>query len=128
MPAPDVLETLRGHRDEIRSLGAVRPGLFGSVARAEATPTSDVDLLVELDRRTFDRYMDLKLETAWSTSRTSWRRSAAFESMRTAWSGAASARTSPPLAATRAAGPSAGREPAIAAAIVPFTNVASIAR
>jgi hypothetical protein len=57
----DVLQTLREHRDEIRALGARRLGLFGSTARGEANAASDVDLLVELDRRTFDRYMDLKL-------------------------------------------------------------------
>jgi uncharacterized protein len=52
---------LREHRAELQRLGARRLGLFGSFARGEARPDSDVDLLVELDRRTFDRYMDLKL-------------------------------------------------------------------
>jgi predicted nucleotidyltransferase len=57
----EVLDVLRAHRVEIRGLGAVRLGLFGSFARGDEHPGSDVDLLVELDRRTFDRYMDLKL-------------------------------------------------------------------
>jgi|SRR6186997_3198162 predicted nucleotidyltransferase len=57
----DILSLLNAHRDEIRALGATRLGLFGSFARGEARPDSDVDLLVELDRRTFDRYMDLKI-------------------------------------------------------------------
>ena len=56
-----VLEALRDHRPELRELGVVKLGLFGSFARGEAGPESDVDLLVELDRRTFDRYMDAKL-------------------------------------------------------------------
>jgi uncharacterized protein len=35
--------------------------IFGSVARDEATATSDIDLLVEFeDKITFDCYMDLK--------------------------------------------------------------------
>jgi predicted nucleotidyltransferase len=35
--------------------------VFGSVARNEARPDSDVDLLVDLEPPvTFDRYMDLK--------------------------------------------------------------------
>lgn len=35
--------------------------VFGSVARGEATPESDVDLLVEFEGRpTFARFMDLK--------------------------------------------------------------------
>jgi len=40
--------------------GVRRIGLFGSCARGEATDDSDVDILVEFDRVTFDRYMDVK--------------------------------------------------------------------
>jgi hypothetical protein len=41
--------------------GPYRRG-FGSVARGDAGPESDVDVLVEFDgRTTFDRYMDLLL-------------------------------------------------------------------
>jgi hypothetical protein len=43
------------------ALVVARLGLFGSFARDEARNNSDVDLLVDLDRHTFDRYMDLKL-------------------------------------------------------------------
>jgi len=56
-----ILLKLAGHRNELRQLGARRLGLFGSFARNEGRNDSDVDLLVELDRRGFDRYMDLKL-------------------------------------------------------------------
>jgi predicted nucleotidyltransferase len=56
-----VLKVLEDHRASLRSLGALRLGLFGSTARDEAGPTSDLDFVVELDERTFDRYMDLKL-------------------------------------------------------------------
>jgi predicted nucleotidyltransferase len=42
-------------------LGVLRLGVFGSVARGEQRADSDLDLLVELDRKTFDRYMDLKV-------------------------------------------------------------------
>lgn len=35
-------------------------GVFGSWARGEATAASDLDLLVEFDALSFDRYMDLK--------------------------------------------------------------------
>lgn len=35
-------------------------GLFGSAARGEATDASDLDFLVELNRKTFDAYMDVK--------------------------------------------------------------------
>jgi uncharacterized protein len=38
--------------------------VFGSVARGEATPASDVDLLVEFEGRpTFATFMDLDLRT-----------------------------------------------------------------
>jgi uncharacterized protein len=48
------LNELRAHRDEILTLGQ-RFGIrnirvFGSVARGEATPDSDLDLLVDVDR------------------------------------------------------------------------------
>ena len=57
--AEEILHLLREHRASLRELGATRIGLFGSFARGEAGPDSDVDLLVELDRRAFDRYMEL---------------------------------------------------------------------
>lgn len=61
MTREDILRLLKEHRNELAHLGALRLGLFGSFARAEARTDSDVDLLVDLDRHTFDRYMDLKL-------------------------------------------------------------------
>jgi hypothetical protein len=45
----DVLAILRGHRQEIAAMGVTSLALFGSFARDEARPDSDVDLLVELD-------------------------------------------------------------------------------
>lgn len=45
-----VIETLRLHREEIRGFGAVSLAVFGSVARGEARPDSDVDVLVKLER------------------------------------------------------------------------------
>ena len=41
---------LRGRAADLRARGVRRLGLFGSVARGEARPYSDVDLLVDLDR------------------------------------------------------------------------------
>lgn len=38
------------HRDDFRRRGIRSLALFGSVARDEASPGSDVDLLVEFDR------------------------------------------------------------------------------
>lgn len=56
----DIIDVLGKHREELRGLGVRRLGLFGSAARDEATEGSDLDFLVELDRKTFDSYMDVK--------------------------------------------------------------------
>jgi predicted nucleotidyltransferase len=45
----DVLRTLRTHEKELKRPGASHAAVFGSVARGEAKPGSDVDVLVELD-------------------------------------------------------------------------------
>ncbi|MDY7013959.1 MAG: nucleotidyltransferase family protein [Cyanobacteriota bacterium] len=52
---------LQNHRMQLAAMGARSLAVFGSVARDEARPDSDVDLLVDLEPPvTFDRYMDLK--------------------------------------------------------------------
>ncbi|MBD2464394.1 nucleotidyltransferase family protein [Oscillatoria sp. FACHB-1407] len=62
MQRDTVLSTLKQHQTELKSLGVRSLALFGSVARDEATSTSDVDILVEFEPPiTFDRYMDVKL-------------------------------------------------------------------
>jgi predicted nucleotidyltransferase len=43
-----ILEILRDHAEELRDLGAEHVSLFGSAARRDAGPTSDVDLAVRL--------------------------------------------------------------------------------
>jgi predicted nucleotidyltransferase len=45
-----VIENIRSHLGELRALGVGSLSLFGSVARDEARPESDVDVLVELSR------------------------------------------------------------------------------
>jgi predicted nucleotidyltransferase len=45
----DVLQTLRDHENELKQLGASHAAVFGSVARGEAAPSSDIDVLVDLD-------------------------------------------------------------------------------
>lgn len=45
-----VLKILHQNQAEIRAFGVKSMALFGSVAREEALPSSDVDLLVEFDR------------------------------------------------------------------------------
>jgi uncharacterized protein len=56
----ETLRLLEENRDTIRSFGVRRLGLFGSVARGEATSSSDLDFVVEFESKSFDAYMDLK--------------------------------------------------------------------
>ena len=63
-PAEDkrsIAERLRRERTALAALGVLEIGLFGSFARGEQTPESDVDLLVEFtpQQHTFDSFMDL---------------------------------------------------------------------
>ena len=61
MGTEQVLERLRAHRGRLAELGVASLSVFGSVARGESRPDSDVDFLVEFDGpATFDRYMPLK--------------------------------------------------------------------
>jgi predicted nucleotidyltransferase len=47
----NAVETLEAHAAELRELGVRRVGVFGSRARGEERPDSDVDLFVELEPR-----------------------------------------------------------------------------
>lgn len=44
-----VISALRAHESELRAAGVVRLSLFGSTARGEARPDSDIDLLAAFD-------------------------------------------------------------------------------
>jgi predicted nucleotidyltransferase len=44
-----IVALLRAHAEDIRGRGVTRLALFGSTARGEAGPSSDVDLLIEVD-------------------------------------------------------------------------------
>jgi predicted nucleotidyltransferase len=46
----EVLASLAQHRAELRAMGVASLAVFGSVARGQAGPDSDVDLLVEFAR------------------------------------------------------------------------------
>lgn len=54
------IATIRQCLPQLRALGVRSLHLFGSVARDEASDQSDVDVLVDLDEPTFDRYFDVK--------------------------------------------------------------------
>jgi uncharacterized protein len=46
----EVLAIVAAHREQLQAMGVKSLNLFGSVARNEARPDSDVDFLVEFDR------------------------------------------------------------------------------
>src|SRR6266700_3128403 len=48
--ADEVIASLHAHAAELRAAGIRHLSLFGSFARGEAGPDSDIDLAVELDR------------------------------------------------------------------------------
>lgn len=50
MTRDEVIQRLAGSRAELSRLGVSSLDLFGSVARGESGPDSDVDLLVDFDR------------------------------------------------------------------------------
>lgn len=61
MTRADAIQRIQAHVAELRRCGVKSLALFGSVARDEARPQSDVDVLVDFDGpTTFDGYMDVK--------------------------------------------------------------------
>jgi predicted nucleotidyltransferase len=45
----EIIETLQEHKDALHRQGVTHLALFGSVARGDARPDSDIDILVDLD-------------------------------------------------------------------------------
>ena len=56
----EIMEVLELNRNAIKAFGVKSLALFGSTARNEATESSDLDFVVEFERKTFDAYMGLK--------------------------------------------------------------------
>ena len=62
MSKDEIIARLKAQQARIKSFGVKSLAIFGSVARNEAKPESDLDVLVEFeDKITFDRYMDFKI-------------------------------------------------------------------
>ena len=56
-----IKQTLADNRETLRKYGVKQIGLFGSYVNGTSHTASDIDLLVELERSTFDDYMGLVL-------------------------------------------------------------------
>ena len=50
MDREQIIGILRDHEDELKSAGLLHLRLFGSVARGDNGPKSDVDLIAQFDR------------------------------------------------------------------------------
>jgi predicted nucleotidyltransferase len=50
MRRDEVINKLRAHEAELKAVGILRLAIFGSVARGDNSPESDVDLLAEFDK------------------------------------------------------------------------------
>ncbi|MBI5445689.1 MAG: nucleotidyltransferase family protein [Deltaproteobacteria bacterium] len=61
MKRAEALSLLSRHRDKLKEMGVRHLALFGSVVRDEATETSDVDVLVELEETAgYFQYLDIQ--------------------------------------------------------------------
>ena len=63
MKAPDALAILRRHESDLRARGVRRAALFGSLARGDSHPDSDIDIMIEIEpdaQITVFDYADLK--------------------------------------------------------------------
>ena len=56
-----ILAALEAQSDALRRLGARRIGLFGSYRRGTQTVESDIDLLIVLEKPSFDSLMAIRL-------------------------------------------------------------------
>ena len=59
-PSAQLIDDITASIPGLKSLGMRKLALFGSYARGEQRPDSDVDLLAEIDAPSFDSYMDAK--------------------------------------------------------------------
>ena len=65
MNTKTIQDILQNHQSELAAFGVEKLFIFGSVARGETTPESDLDFLAELKFYSFKNFMELKfaLET-----------------------------------------------------------------
>ena len=57
----EIKQMLLSHRNTLRKHGVMKLGLFGSYVNDATHADSDIDLLVEFEELSFDRYMNLRI-------------------------------------------------------------------
>ncbi len=57
----EIKQRLLNHQDALREHSVKRLGLFGSHVKDAARENSDIDLLVEFEKLSFDNYMGLRI-------------------------------------------------------------------
>ncbi len=57
----EIEQTLLKHQDALRNYSVKWLGLFGSYVKEAAHEDSDIDLLVEFEKLSFDNYMGLRI-------------------------------------------------------------------
>ena len=57
----EIEQTLLKHQDTLRNYSVKWLGLFGSYVKGAAREDSDIDLLVEFEKLSFDNYMGLRI-------------------------------------------------------------------
>jgi len=56
----DIMAVLKERREDLGQYGVRRLAVFGSQVRGDALAGSDLDFLVEFEKKSFDAYMELK--------------------------------------------------------------------
>lgn len=60
MSKQDIFKKILKNKRMVKKFGVKKIGLFGSYLRGDFNKKSDLDLLVEFRKKTFDNYMGLK--------------------------------------------------------------------
>ena len=55
-----IIEEIEKNKEKIKKNHVKKIGLFGSFVKNKQSKKSDIDIIVEFDKITFDNYMDLK--------------------------------------------------------------------
>ena len=55
----EIIDALKAHHEELQQYSVKRIGLFGSYARGNYHKSSDIDLIVEFAKPTFDNFLNL---------------------------------------------------------------------